>query len=348
MYKNSKVIVKKNVNKKGNAKIDKNGLDKYFEKKTNDIFLERLNEEIQEHRIGHTESEVENVVQNEVNELAQSDLTQLKNKVSILEMKCEQLETKNSQLMNDNRALKKMLDASKSLNLCKDIKIQKLISQCGFNNTDIDTENNMENNTESNNLIDKRKAKTMLFSDYTELFTIPQMNELHSTGHGQTRDSTFILKLLEFLYGDVEKLRDKCSGSRKLKGKTLITPTKKDVMENMLSQRVESEGVNGELAIGRCGRLNRLIGNSLYTIKRRIGMTSEVASVAPLNVSAQIVQELNRNQQVHSTPAITPTTLSASASASTSTTPQVFSPMAQAQLQQFDAFNYITIPFNYY
>lgn len=64
-------------------------------------------------------------------------------------------------------------------------------------------------------------------------------------------------------------MANKYAGNRKIKGKSQITPNKKVLMQMLLNERVASEGCDVELVIERCDRLNRLLGDGLYTITKR-------------------------------------------------------------------------------
>lgn len=97
-------------------------------------------------------------------------------------------------------------------------------------------------------------------------------------------------------------ISQKVSGERKIKGKTPITPNKLRVFDEMLTERVESEACDENLAIQRCTRLNRLIGDALYTISKRSDPVQEkknhtILSRQICNCNQQCNQNLFRVNQ---------------------------------------------------
>lgn len=246
-------------------------IDSYLvEKSIGEIISKRLNEEIE--KCGKAEQEIaaqpnesgapeiaENVNSDNI---AQIEL--MKKKIDSLENKCKELAVKNTRLMNDNSALKKLLDASKSVNMSKDIQLLRLKSA----NTNVSDSSSIG----ANRLEPKR---TTVFSNFAAHFTPEELIELNSVGKGKPQDANFIATCLKFLYkSDIKKLSTKCAGARNLKGKTTITPEKKTLMADLLAARVQSEGVDETLVVTRCGRLNRIIGDGIHTNIKRKTITS--------------------------------------------------------------------------
>lgn len=254
---------KKNTN---NRKTPKNNvIDNYFAKTSQAIYLQRLQEEIEECELSNAGSD--NVKKNEGTKENDSDeLLALKQTINSLEEKNKELTEKNTKLINDNRALKKMLDTSKSMNLCKDVKIQRLESQLAVGATNINNKTDTCKQT-----ISEESPKMNLFDGFEQCFTAAEMLELSSIGKGKRLDGAFITKCLKFLYKeDVSKLKTKCVGDQhKMRGKSIITLTKKNVMAVLLNRRVKSEGVNDKIEIERCDRLTRLTGDAIYKITKR-------------------------------------------------------------------------------
>lgn len=199
----------------------------------------------------------------------------------------------NAKLRRDNTALKKLVDSSKTVNLYKDIQIQKLKSKNG-------------NEVCSDNVTLQSK---LLFAKHAGNFTAEQLRSLRSIGKGQKCDTTFIGKCLDYLYdGNVQTIAGKCGGDKKMKGKALITPPKKLLMETMLNERIESEGVTTEVNIERIRRLNRMIGDSIYSVARRNNRSqsssrdtltpSDFTAIPPQPVSMTMITQTITNQMM--------------------------------------------------
>lgn len=314
-------------------KKQKNILDSYFLKTkegANGIFLERLQQEIEQQCADSSEIVVETT--NNSNEgdseranfdnVAQDDMIALKERYIVLENKCKELTLHNQKLTKDNRVLKKMLDASKSLNLCKDLTIKNLSHQ------------STTQTVTSNNVITNDTPK-ILFGNYEHHFSEMGMNSLRSIGKGKSKDAIFIATCLEYLYGgDVSKLAVKSSGDRKTKGKSQITPNKKIVMQNLLDERVESENCDEHTFSERRGRLNRLIGDGLYTITKRRMPKNHTEITAKSTVHNLYKQNLQQQNQQY-------TTVNNTYNGQQSQQPQLIP-------QQFDAYNFVNIPLSYF
>lgn len=299
-------------NKTNNKKIEKkqkNSIDNYFGKRLNAVYLERLQEEIQDCMVSNAKSDsetqkgsTEEIVEKQPNQISQDDWIALNQRIEYLEKRCKELETKNSKLMNDNCAMKKMLDAAKGVNVFKDIKIQQLKSQLIAGAPAA-----VNKNTTS-----EKTSKTIQFSAHEQHFSAAELNELRSIGKGKRQDAIFVARCLEFLYKhDVEKLTTKCAGDRKSKGKSTITPSKKVLMSTLLGERVESEGVDDQAVFDRCQRVTRLIGDGIFTLTKRAGeiktnpastITSTITSQVPVQVRVPAQQvpisQVNRTQMI--------------------------------------------------
>lgn len=341
-------------------KQQKNQIDSYFGKKlrkSNAIYLERLQEEIGEQCIVDdsgiefaSQGEKNNVEAEEkqVDEIDKNYVNELKERIEFLENKCKELTKQNEKVLKDNRALKKMLDASKNLNLIKDVKIQKMASQCVSDRTALQHSEKPE-----------KMSVVKLFGGFEQHFSTEQLNELRSIGKGKRGDAKFILKCLEFLYDkDVRKISQKCSGDRKLRGKTVITPQKKNLMVSLLNERVEGEGVVAQMLTERCNRLNRLIGDGLYTLINRRSPREFENSMSSQITSTFTAQTHPVQNSFPNTSAVTSQNLPAQNSSQNSSTITTAitsqnvpnQPLPQFLMMhphQFDAFNYVSLPYPY-
>lgn len=246
----------------GKAKNNKD-IRQFFTGVAHPIYAERLREEIS--LVDKDQSEGESVNNEEVAGRKNADddsieNSELKEKIDILERENSALKTdnellqkKSEKLLKDNQALKKLLDAAKNLNLYKDMHIHQLKLKLSENPAHV-----------------AGAEPSILFEKFQSNFSEPELKNLRSIGKGQRRDTAFIMQCIHYLYGgNSGRISKKCAGSKIYKQKTPITPEKKMIMEAMLTERVESEGIDEATAMDRCGRFNRLIGDGIHNITKR-------------------------------------------------------------------------------
>lgn len=321
------------------AKLDKsNNIKNYFGSAIDPIFQDRLNEEIQAQEL--VELETNNVSNFAVNSTIESgdqeSIAELKKRILILKEKCENLPKENTKLLKDNRALKKIVDSSKSVNLYKDFQIQKLKNRSAH---------------EVDNVLASPSA-SLLYNKFTKYFTNTQLRSLRSIGKGKKSDLNFVTKCLDYLYGgDVKIIAGKCGGNKKMKEKTLITPQKKTLMLTMLNERIESEGVTDEINIERLQRLNRMIGDGIYSITKRQNhgqnaSTSTLTSTQFMEIPPQSVTVPSFHpisvaaQPITITMIAQPVTTQMLTQTSQQSTSEFTAPRTS---QVFDAFNFVTL-----
>lgn len=270
-------------------------IHKFFQKRVHPVYAERLKEDVKlldKNSSGDVDFNKENekknteVCQNvEVHQNAE-EIVALKNKIATLENDNEQLQKKNAKLLKDNQAMKKLLDTAKNLNLYKDIKIQQL----KYNSMP----NLMPNLTA---ITASGSTSKILFEKYEDHFEAAELIELRSCGKGKRQDCGFITKCIRFLYHEnMAQIANKCSGDRKIKNKTPISPGKKVLMENMLSERVESEGVDELTALERRERFNRLVGDSIHNLTKRPAYEKKIQEIN-LNPNANANQNCDSNAE---------------------------------------------------
>lgn len=183
----------------------------------------------------------------------------MKAKIELLEKRCKELEERNTKLVKDNQVLKKLLNAAKNLNLCKDAKIQNMKAFPGLSMAKSDDGVSAE-----------KYSKQMLFAKHEQHFTSAELKTLRSIGKGKRQDAAFVTHCVNYLYkGNTMVIANKCSGNRKLKGKTLISPDKKDTLSAILQERIESEGTDEMTGFDRTSRFTRLVGDAIYNIAKR-------------------------------------------------------------------------------
>lgn len=150
----------------------------------------------------------------------------------------------------DIKLLKHSLNASNRLCVSKDIKIEILIKE--------------------NQQAKKSKVEAIIFNKFEGKINASTLKDLRSVPTGQTFDSTFILKLVRYLYeNEHDVLLDRSVAG---KNKPAITPTKKNIIKDVLRERVtieEEEEVRIELRTPRVGILiSDAIRNIVRPLKR--------------------------------------------------------------------------------
>lgn len=195
--------------------------------------------------------------------------------------KCAKLEMENKKLVRDNKALKKLLNESKNINLYKDIQLKKLSKNVQF---------------DAKNLL--------LFDKFQDHFTEELLIKLRSIPKGKAKDSEFLTILIDYLYG--ENVANMCL-KRSSCNKTEISKQNLQLLGDMLSERVTAEDIPQHNVLLRCSRLNRLIGNAIYNNirKRRSSTTTAMKENSSTNLS-NVQQEVTfgKIEEVISTPNI--------------------------------------------
>lgn len=170
----------------------------------------------------------------------------------------QSLVAENSMLKQEVNALQKNLKEAKKIirrigdeSLAKDLKIRELERQ----------------------LPEPTSKRDVLFEQYSNQFTPQELKEVASIGPGQANDSNFILKILRLLYkGEEAKLENRSMCGKRYRGekKMEITMEKKELMKNMLGERLEHELSEktsaSEEFTKRNKNLKKLVTNAIYNI----------------------------------------------------------------------------------
>lgn len=167
------------------------------------------------------------------------------------------------------KTAKNLLRKSSDINLEKDLRIQQMLN-------------------ENSKIISK---SSVLFESHSNRFDACEMIEIRSIGPGVKKDSTFISKIMKFLYkNEPEKLSERSATGKKFKGikKHEVTLEKKEILKNMLSERVKSElddqyGSSNDL-IKRVGRLNSLIRFALGNLVSKHKKDKGISTINPLPI----------------------------------------------------------------
>lgn len=204
----------------------------------------RENEVISGSSIGDNQSETREIneekLKKELDE-AKKEIIKLKKKVSVQK--------------EDIKLLKHSLNASNRLCVLKDIKIERLIKEIQQTK--------------------KSEVQPFIFNKFETEINASTLKDLRSVPTGQKNDSTFILKLVRYLYENNHNvLLDRSVAGI---NKTAITPKKKKIIQDILQERVtieEEEEVRIELRTARVGTLiSDAIRNIVRPLKKAVNDT---------------------------------------------------------------------------
>lgn len=153
---------------------------------------------------------------------------------------------KNIQLTNDLIKSVTLLKNASALNLQKDIQIKELNHK--LNNDDCQQE---------------------IFLDFANAFKKEQLAKLRSIPAGKSRDSTFVLTCMRFMYPDPTVLSNRSVLGRRYKTKhQQLTPSKLQIIREILSQRISSErGIDALCVTERLKKVNKMITDAISKIK---------------------------------------------------------------------------------
>lgn len=225
-------------------KIQKNTITKYVKKKSDAKYLEIVkNQNDDDQLVSGVDEPFVSSVEERSDVPTRNEGNSEETKLIFFIDKCKKLEKENQKLVHDNKVLKKILNDTKTLLVHKELELAKKQSKCST------------------------KEERMLFQEYANRFTSEEIRHLRSIGKGNSSDSTFVKSALTYMYKG--NLENRCVSKRqKVPGKTAISPTKKDILGEMLAERVQAEGIPDEAVYGRCSNLNRLISNAIKNVNR--------------------------------------------------------------------------------
>lgn len=208
--------------------------------KSEDFLRKRLRDEKNSLPTSHLE---ENVVEKRCE--CKENVEKIGLELEELKKKYLLLEEKNRSLVSDCRTLKKLLNESTKINLQKDIQIQKISS---------------EKYSDSSN--------EGLFVQFQGKFSEDTLKKLRSLGVNAGADSGFILKCVEFLYGDdLEKLKNR-TASIPTNSKTPFTPEKQKIITEIYKERLLNLNISATEYNYRSSKRNDHVKNAINNLTR--------------------------------------------------------------------------------
>lgn len=252
-------------NPTSNSKSKKNSIVAFFSvnkrcdiSKKNEFLAHKLEESVQKCKQASVDNDTtiplsESNTSNVVSALS-AELEETKKMLLIEKQKRE----KSS---NDLKHAKSMLIEASKVNLRKDLTIHQLSK----------SENPADTNFASSD-------EPILFSEFSANFSPAELKILRSVKGGPSNDSSFVNKLLTFLYKDIDVLNYRSATGKKFNGikKHPVTPIKKELIRIMLEKRIDAESC--AKFSQRIGKLDLHIKNGIRNILknfRRRSMTTE-------------------------------------------------------------------------
>lgn len=210
------------------------------------------------------------------------------NKISELEAQLDIERKKNEKLTNDLKKTVAVIKNASEVNLKKDFQIDILTKKLQVACID-----------------EKKDTKVvqLLFTEFEKILSNEQLNKLRSISSGKPKDSTFVLKCVDFLYPDHSVLENVTATGkmRNNQKKQVMCSTNVDLIKRMLNQRIYSEeGIDDVSASQRLNALKLHIKNAITTLRRRCkqankrfnSVKKEYTNLAPvLNYEAYTVAE---------------------------------------------------------
>lgn len=183
-----------------------------------------------------------------------------------------------------------MIKEFSTLNLKKDIEIEALSRQLSTVSID---------------------SSDTLFIEFDSIFKKEQLKQLRSIPSGKSRDSTFVLTCMRFLYPNQIDLLNISVTGRKAKNekKEKMCQENIEILKKMLKQRLLSEDSLDALSISkRMKNVNKLIKDAIYKIKapKSQAKKSNTAMNMPELASNGVIHTVGSNAESHLMSTITP------------------------------------------
>lgn len=209
------------------------------------FLAERIHQELQ--KIPKKVSNECDIVKKDVNcakcSEKEKEINELREKLNISERK-------NKELNKDNKQLKHMLSQSNRINLNKDLKIEQLQKKPETNSVKLDNK--------------------LVFSGFTRIFNEMELASFRSIPASSSRDSSFILLALRTLYKEDLSVLNSRTGSNASQGKQPITPTKRQIIQDLFFERLETLGLEAIECNSRKSKLGEHTANSIVNVRKSL------------------------------------------------------------------------------
>lgn len=172
------------------------------------------------------------------------------NVITDLENQLEAEKQKTVKLSHDLKTFVGLLKNVNSINMNKDIQIDRLNQKLKY--------------------LPSTQTTELLFSNHEDIFDKQQLRQLRSISSGKSKDSTFVMAVMRFLYPDTKVL-----GNRSVTGKMRnkikqkqMAPRKIEIVTDMLIQRVNSEkGITSMSVSQRIDRVKKLMRDAITKLR---------------------------------------------------------------------------------
>lgn len=169
-----------------------------------------------------------------------------------LKQNIKKLETENKKLVKDNTHLKHVLTHSNRINLQKDLKIEEL---------------EKESKEQSGPVLVELSDKTV-FSQFADIFSQEELSALRSIPSSSSKDSTFVLQTIRYLYKENLSVLSSRTSSSSRENKKPISPEKKNIIQQIFHERLNILKLDIIECNSRKNRLNELTATGINNVRK--------------------------------------------------------------------------------
>lgn len=150
--------------------------------------------------------------------------------------------------MKDNKSLKHMFSKCTKVNLKEDLEIKQLAKK--------EEEHKVHN--------------PLIFNNFENIFEASELTTLRSIPFSSSRDSSFILQVLRFLYKDDLSILNSRTASTKVANKDPISPEKKTILVGLYNERLSSLKLTDLDLDSRNAKLNEFVMTGINNIRKSL------------------------------------------------------------------------------
>lgn len=182
---------------------------------------------------------------------------------------------KNEKLVNDLKKSSVIVKQACAINLSKDVQIENLTQQL----------KNAKLNLPSKNMhTEAIEMNPTLFNEFGNFFNSNELKQLRSVPSGKSRDSTFVLKCMRFLYTDLAVSANRSVTGRSFKGqkKQAMSPWKSTLIKKMLGQRLDTEDeLDGITILVRLNNVHKLMRHAISKLQPKTPVVNKCPNCLP-------------------------------------------------------------------
>lgn len=189
----------------------------------------------------------------------------------------KKLEKENKKLVKDNTHLKHVLSHSNRINLQKDLKIEELEKE----------------SKEKREPVSVKLSDKTVFSRFADTFDQGELSSLRSIPSSSSKDSTFVLQTIRYLYKKDLSVLNSRTCSSLVGNKTPISPQKKDIIQEIFHERLNILKLDNIECNSRKNKLNELTMNGIANVRKSFKRQSCTSSeLGEFELRSEQTQEL--------------------------------------------------------